>query len=65
MEDELLTPAEVAVALKSSSTGTVYRLVREGMLRSVKVGRGVTGDIRIPRSAVEELITKINTPKGE
>jgi excisionase family DNA binding protein len=51
----LLTVAEVAAALRVD-VSTVYRAVREGRLRAVRLG-GPGSSVRIPASALEELLS--------
>ncbi len=47
----VLRVPQVAARLDTSS-GTVYRLIREGHLRAVRLGRV----IRVPESAVAEFV---------
>lgn len=51
MENEFLTVAEVAQRFRTSKM-TIYRLVNNGELRSVRVGSG----IRIPTAVVDEFL---------
>ena len=46
-----LTPGEVAAELRVSLT-TVYKYLRNGTLRSYRLGRA-SGDYRIPREALD------------
>lgn len=56
----LLTPAEVAAALKVSRWA-VYRLIRQGQLTVVRLGqRG--GRVRIPAAALARLLERATVP---
>jgi excisionase family DNA binding protein len=57
MEDEVLTPEEVASYLKIH-IGSVLRLCRQGKLPAVKIG----GGWRIPKSALNEMFTVKKPP---
>ena len=50
---ELFRPTEVA-QLSSLSRAFIYRLIEKGQLESIRIGSAV----RIPRRAVERLITE-------
>lgn len=52
---EFLTPTEVAMILKVSSS-TVYNMLRKGLLPHIRTGKGTTGSVRIPRSSVEAFL---------
>ena len=53
--EELLTVAEVAMELGCSAP-TVRRWIHEGHLAALKLGPGRAGLVRIPRSAIDELV---------
>jgi excisionase family DNA binding protein len=53
--EELLTVAEVAMELGCSAP-TVRRWIHEGHLTAHKIGPGRAGLVRIPRSAVDQLV---------
>lgn len=52
-EAHFLTIAEVAAKMRVSKM-TVYRLVEEKAIRSIRIGR----TIRIPESAVDEYLSR-------
>lgn len=52
---ELLTPYEVAALLRVSRA-TVLRMARDGVIRSVRVGRGKAAQFRFARSEVEAYV---------
>jgi excisionase family DNA binding protein len=54
---ELLTTAEAAKMLRVSR-GTVARYVRLGLLPAVRLP-GIRARLRIPRSAVEQLLAQL------
>lgn len=56
---EPLWRAEDFARLTGTNVGTVYRLIRQGDLRAVRVGRLV----RIPESAVTEFIASGGSPQ--
>jgi excisionase family DNA binding protein len=56
-DQRLLTVAEVAAALRVSNM-TVYRLIRDGSLRSTRVGRGY----RIWEEAVDAYLGRTAAP---
>jgi len=56
----LLTPSEVAAVLRVSPM-TVYRMVRGGAVRALRVGR----QLRIPAEDVTAYIARHTTPIGE
>jgi excisionase family DNA binding protein len=62
MSDQLYTIKEVQAMLKVSQA-TIYRMVYDGRLSHIKIGKLV----RIPAEAIRELIEKgvesTNTPK--
>lgn len=58
-ELRLLTVAEVAAVLRVSKM-TVYRLVHEGALASVKIGKSY----RVPERAVHEYLHTAYTDAG-
>ena len=51
----LLTPPEVCAALRISRA-TLYRMVARGDIEVVRLGRGSGATLRIPVSALEELL---------
>ena len=51
----LVLTVNEAAALLSCSRSTVYRLCRDGMIRSVRLGAG-QGGVRIPRTALEDFV---------
>jgi excisionase family DNA binding protein len=53
--EEMLSVAEVAMELGCSAP-TVRRWIHEGHLAAHKIGPGRTGLVRIPRSAVDQLV---------
>jgi excisionase family DNA binding protein len=53
-QERLLSAREVAQALGGVTVATVRRFARQGLLRSVRVGR--LGWIRIPLSSVRKLL---------
>ena len=53
--EQLLTVAEVAMELGCSAP-TVRRWIHEGHLAAHKIGPGRAGLVRIPRSAVDDLV---------
>jgi excisionase family DNA binding protein len=55
--EQLLTVAEVAMELGCSAP-TVRRWIHEGHLAARKIGPGRAGLVRIPRSAVDQLVGK-------
>lgn len=57
--EPMLTVAEIAALLRVSKW-TVYRLVEDGDLQSIRVGRG-KGSIRIFESAYVEYVAKRKT----
>jgi excisionase family DNA binding protein len=59
VQHRLLNPAEVAVELRVSAP-TVYRLVKSGELRAVKVG----GQLRVAQADVDRLLAG-NEPDGK
>ncbi|MBA3332970.1 MAG: helix-turn-helix domain-containing protein, partial [Actinobacteria bacterium] len=52
---ELVTPAEAAQALRLS-VGTIYREVRHGEIRAVRLNDKKRGALRIPMSELERLL---------
>lgn len=52
---ELVTPAEAAQALKMS-LGSIYRAVREGDVRAVRLTDRKRGALRIPATELERLL---------
>lgn len=57
--EELLTPQEVAKALKVSRKA-VYNWLRRGRLRGVKLGGWKASLWRVPKKSLEEFIRKRN-----
>jgi excisionase family DNA binding protein len=51
----LLTPAEVCAALRISRA-TLYRMVARGDIEVVRLGQGSGATLRIPVSALQELL---------
>ena len=56
MTAELMTPAEAARAL-SVSASSIYRAVRKGEIRAVRLTDSKRGALRIPASEVEARLT--------
>jgi excisionase family DNA binding protein len=59
-EPELLTIEQV-VALLQLARSSIYRLMDEGVLRRVKVGRAA----RIPRSEIERFMRRLESEQWE
>jgi excisionase family DNA binding protein len=53
----LLTPAEAAQALRMS-VGSIYRAVREGEIRAVRLTDKKRGALRIPASELQRLLER-------
>ena len=53
--EQLLTVSQVALELGCSAP-TVRRWISEGHLAALKLGPGRAGLVRVPRSAVDELL---------
>lgn len=53
---ELMTPAEAAQALRVSAS-SIYRAVKKGEIRAVRLTDGKRGALRIPASEVEAKLT--------
>jgi excisionase family DNA binding protein len=51
-----LTPRQVQDALGLECTDTVYRLIRRGELRAVKVGQGIRGRYRVRPEDLEAYL---------
>lgn len=58
-EPKLYRPEEAAQAL-GLSRSTVYELLADGRLASVKVGRSR----RIPRAALDRFVAELSAPSG-
>lgn len=56
----LVTPAEAAQALRMS-VGSIYRAVKEGEIRAVRVTDKKRGALRIPASELERLLRVTRT----
>ena len=64
-ETELMTPAEAAEALRVSAS-SIYRAVKKGEIRAVRLTDSKRGALRIPASEVEAKLTGelVGSPSG-
>jgi excisionase family DNA binding protein len=58
-QDPMLTVIEVAALLRVSKW-TVYRLIEDGALKAIRVGRG-KGSIRVFESAYKSYVARCET----
>jgi excisionase family DNA binding protein len=57
-DDQLLFSPEQAAAVLATGRTTMYALLKNGDLRSVKIGRSR----RIPAAALKEYVAKLDQP---